>query len=713
MRPKLAPFPLAAKSIDALAYNENISALLVNALDRYGFVELIERKKIEAVIEQYGLRLDTVDRGQLRNVGAQAGFDFILTGVVGRNEGRLFIDLTLIGTHSQKEMYQWSYNFRDGEISSKLEEITAAIIPKIKEAQSSEPVVIPVKAPVVLSAPKDLQVTGSSRTIKLKWNQTGSENVSGYKIYRCTSPDGTYCQLANSPVNSYADENLELNDRFYYKVKALGKDGGESEVSGPVQGSTLVVPHPPVFMHIEPGVRSATMSWYQRPVSGGDAMLIPVQYRIYRSTADKNDYQQVTQLGIGTTAYTDSQLQEGSGYRYYVTALNASGGESEQSAILEVTTVGGVAEVTAVSGKIRKIPLSWQPHAFPGIEGYYVYRSAAKDGPYEKIGRIGSREATSFLDAVDSDNAVRWYRIAGINKDGSETMPGSAASATTRSIPAAPATPQVKSGQARRATVSWLPLGIPEDEKGGYRIFRGDQQQGPYQKIATVPENVTQYEDGSASLKDNSAYFYRVAAINVAGIEGEPSPAAKAVTKSRPEPVKEVSAKSGEVRKVSLNWQQTKEADLREFRVWRKLPGRDNYTLLAATRTAGHVDSGLGDGVTATYAVTVVDNDGLESDLSSRVAATTQPAPSPASGVRLQARDGLTGIVWGRNPEPNVKSYRIYRKGFLGSQKVTETSETEYIYSGKDKIELFVTAVNTDGLESEPSPLVTIESQAR
>jgi fibronectin type 3 domain-containing protein/TolB-like protein len=709
MRPKLACFPLAAKSIDALAYNENISSLLVNALDRAGVVELIERKKIETVIEQHGLRLDTLDQAKLRDLGAQAGFDFILTGVVGRKEGKLFIDLSLIGTHSLKINHTWTHKIGDGEISSKLEEITASIIPIMRAAQNEDSLVTPVKPSPVLSAPSELQASGTSRSIRLKWNQPAAENISGYKIFRSTSSGGAYCQLANSSVNSYSDENLELNDSFYYKVRALGREGGESDFSQAVQGKTIVVPQPPVFMLAEPQVRSAALSWYQRPVSGGDPMLVPVSYRVYRSPADKNDYQQVTQINSGSAAYTDSPLLEGSNYRYYLTSVNASGGESEHSATLEVTTVGGVGEVTAGSGQIRKIPLSWKPHPFASIGGYHVYRSAVKEGPFEKIGRTNSREATDYLDVVDSDSTVRWYRIAGINKDGTETLPGTAVSATTRPIPPAPEAPRVKSGEARRITVSWLASGSP-DEKGGYGIYRSEQEQGSFAQIARVAENVTVYQDSASPLKDNASYWYRIATLNAAGIEGSLSAAVKGVTKARPEAPKGVTAKSGEVRKVSLNWQQNGENDIREYRLWRRQSGK-TFAMLSSTKMLSHVEGGLPDGTLCAYAVTAVDSDGLESDLSVPVEATTAYAPSRASGARLEFRDGVAGIAWGKNPESNVRTYCVYRKGFLGPQKLGETSETEYFYRGTDKVELFVTAVNIEGLESEPSATVTIEKR--
>jgi len=710
MRPKLACFPLAAKSIDAMAYNENISAQLVNSIERTGFVELVERKKIEMVIEQQGLRIDTLDQAKLRESGAQAGFDYVLTGLVGRTEGKLFIELNLIGTHSNKAVANWLYKISDSEISRKIEEIAGQVIPKIKEFQSADNVVVQVQRAPVPAPPRDLQASGSSRSVRLKWAQPGPENVTGFKIFRATSADGAYSPLANSSVTSHSDDNLELNDRFYYKVKALGRGGDESAFSDPVSGGTLVVPQSPVFMQVESSVRSALLSWYQRPVAGGDPLLVPVSYRVYRTAADKGEFQQVAQVTSGTSAYTDAPLLEGFGYRYYLTSVNSAGGESEQSATLEVTTVQAMGELSAASGAIRKIALTWKQHPLASIEGYHVYRSAAQEGPFEKIGRTGARDATSYLDAVACDNCLRWYRIAGINKEGIETLPGKAVSATTRAIPPAPARPQVSSGEPRRATVSWSASGSAEDENGGYRVYRSEEEKGEFTRIAAVAERVYSYQDSSTPLKDNAPYWYRVAAVNGAGIEGLPSEASRGVTKPQPKPPQGVNAKSGEVKRVSLSWLPNSESDIREYRVWRrKKEPAGTYSFLEAAPATGYVETGLGDGVLANYGVTAVDRDGLESLLSQPAEATTERAPSRILGARLELRNGQSGIAWDRNPESDIRYY-VYRKSFLGRQKLGETIETRYFYDAKDKNELFVTAVNTDGLESEPSETVTLEN---
>jgi uncharacterized protein len=339
IRPKLACFPLAAKTIEAMAYNENISALLVNALNRSGAAELVERKKIEAVIEQHGLRFDAPDQAILRGLGGEAGFNFILTGSVGRDQGKLLLDLTLLAAHSPQENHHWNYRIGDGEVAVKLDEITAGILPILRSFDKA-PAAPQATPPAAMFPPQHLQGSGTQRSIKLKWSHPAPERVAAYKIFRATSPDGSYSQVGNSSVPSFSDDSLEFNDSFYYKIKAVGREGGESPFSQAVQGRTTVAPQPPVFMQVEPGIRSAELSWYQRPVSGTDPQLVPVKYRIYRAPLNDPQYQLITEVNGGITTYIDSELPGGPGYRYCLTSVNSAGGESEQSTALQVNASG-------------------------------------------------------------------------------------------------------------------------------------------------------------------------------------------------------------------------------------------------------------------------------------------------------------------------------------------------------------------------------------
>jgi fibronectin type 3 domain-containing protein len=62
-----------------------------------------------------------------------------------------------------------------------------------------------------------------------------------------------------------------------------------------------------------------------------------VGYKIYRSTSGNAQYQLLNPSVIAQTNFTDSAVQSGMTYQYYVTAVDSSGAQSSPSNITEVT----------------------------------------------------------------------------------------------------------------------------------------------------------------------------------------------------------------------------------------------------------------------------------------------------------------------------------------------------------------------------------------
>lgn len=77
---------------------------------------------------------------------------------------------------------------------------------------------------------------------------------------------------------------------------------------------------------------------------------------------------------------------------------------------------------------------------------------------------------------------------------------------------------------------------------------------------------------------------------------------------------------------VHLRWEENDESDFKEYRVYRCLDGEDHYHRIATTKTAKFDDYTVTNGVTYHYAVSAVDKDGNESNLSKDVYDTPRPA---------------------------------------------------------------------------------------
>lgn len=78
----------------------------------------------------------------------------------------------------------------------------------------------------------------SDSQIKLTWQDKASDET-GFDVLRSSSENGQYLVIASLPANSesYIDNGLSENTRYYYKIKA---NGNEEYTSEPVTGTTLL-----------------------------------------------------------------------------------------------------------------------------------------------------------------------------------------------------------------------------------------------------------------------------------------------------------------------------------------------------------------------------------------------------------------------------------------------------------------------------------------
>src|SRR5262249_54565202 len=92
------------------------------------------------------------------------------------------------------------------------------------------------------AAPSNLSASISSNTqINLSWSDNSSDE-SGFKIERKTGINGTYSQIAivGAGVNTYNDPGLNINTRYFYRVRATNA-GGDSAFSNEADATTTLI----------------------------------------------------------------------------------------------------------------------------------------------------------------------------------------------------------------------------------------------------------------------------------------------------------------------------------------------------------------------------------------------------------------------------------------------------------------------------------------
>jgi fibronectin type 3 domain-containing protein len=191
------------------------------------------------------------------------------------------------------------------------------------------------------------------------------------------------------------------------------------------------------------GNTSATLTW--NASSSGN----PTSYSIYRGT--KSDGEVTTAIATpngSTTTYTDTGLQNGKQYFYFVAANNAVGGSPNSNEVSTIPAATGTVPA-APTGLVatpanNSVGLTWNTSA--GATGYSVYRGTSPGG--EAATAIATPSTNSFTDNGVTNGTTYYYKVTARNAAGT-----SAASAEINATPTAGGGATLLS-QGRPATAS-------------------------------------------------------------------------------------------------------------------------------------------------------------------------------------------------------------------------------------------------------------------
>jgi fibronectin type 3 domain-containing protein len=383
---------------------------------------------------------------------------------------------------------------------------------------------------------------------------------------------------------------------------------------------------------------------------------------------------------------------------------------------------GGPARPTrlvAASGEPREVPLRWQPVVVGGVAFYRVLRRDAggghEPGPYVEVGRTADATTATYLDRGGApagrpgrlaDGHTYEYVVTAVAADGSEAR-SEPASATTAPPPAPPDGLDRQPPRAGGVLLTWEPSA--DHTVAGYRVYRSAFAAGPFDVVGEVRGRFsTAFVDSARRLLRLRTYQYRVASVSSAGAEGPASAPVTAWLKPPPLPPLDVAAAGGLARRVRVSWSPGHESDLRAV-VWRAGAGGRWARVAAVEASRGeHVDTGLGDGATFTYRLTVVDTDGLESQPSAIAMATTRPRPPSPREVSAERNPAGVTVRW--QAVAGAVRYRLLRVNAFGRhQAVAEVTGI----SAQDRGEpgrYAVVAIDPEGLESRPSAPVALQA---
>ncbi|MBU1744687.1 MAG: hypothetical protein KJ649_07320, partial [Proteobacteria bacterium] len=304
------------------------------------------------------------------------------------------------------------------------------------------------------------------------------------------------------------------------------------------------------------------------------------------------------------------------------------------------------------------------------------------------------------------------YRITAVEETETETSPSPVASAVTRGKPSMPEQFKALGGLVKRVELSWRASTAEEVE--GYKLYGAKEKEGQLQLLKTLPgrqkDRYTDDSRGYDKLEDGTAYRYRLTTYNRVEVESEPAPAVTVRTKPRPEKVSGVQGESAKAKSVPLRWSPNPEKDIALYHLFRS--GEDgDFERVAKPKETAYLDQGLKDNALYRYRLQAEDKDGLIGDFSETISVRTKARPAIPGGATGGIAEGRSVLTWKEAAEPDIAHYTVYEKTFFGMDKIATVRERKFSEAAptKGKVKVYlITVTDRDGLESDPSPEITI-----
>ena len=204
--------------------------------------------------------------------------------------------------------------------------------------------------------------------------------------------------------------------------------------------------------------------------------------------------------------------------------------------------------------------------------------------------------------------------------------------------------------------------------------------------------------------------------MNIVDVESPGSQVLEVRTKPIPEPVVGFWAESGEVKQVTLSWDQNAEQDIKEYRIYRgDEPNKVTRKLKdVAPEQLYYSHQKLKDGRDYYYSIEAIDVDGLVSTRSEIISASTKPRPQVPSSLDAALDDDSILLSWASNPELDIAHYEISVSGGFtidktGSKVLSAVNSFEFSGLKPGKTAKFkIKAIDDTGLASDSTQTVQV-----
>ncbi len=359
---------------------------------------------------------------------------------------------------------------------------------------------------------------------------------------------------------------------------------------------------------------------------------------------------------------------------------------------------------------INQIALEWKRVEDKRVDGYYIYRSSADNSiKLKRVAEVSNRLATHYTDIELEPNTIYLYKISSKVENGGESVSTNSIKIKTKPTLKPISFIQAIPNLARAVKISWRPHA---SQRTQYYIVQKSLPSNPEWKDIAKLEGRLVVEYIDEDLKDNSVYKYRIKVVTFDGIESIPSKMVEAQTKPLPKFVSKLQASKDLPRKIKLQWEASKTADAKQYKILRSDSVNGYYSEIKRVPAASlsYEDIIEADDKTRFYKIVTIDSDGLESKLtiSAVMGKTLNPPLAPIiNGSSIE--DEHIKIKWEPASDGRAVSYIVHKvinPGSFNPKKIKIKDVKKPFFLDKDvsrgtEYKYSIRAVDKNGLISE------------
>ncbi|QJD80222.1 fibronectin type III domain-containing protein [Spirosoma rhododendri] len=468
----------------------------------------------------------------------------------------------------------------------------------------------------------------STSQLQVFWQDVNVVPVT-FEISRANSAGGTYTVVqADFGQKIFTDNNLSANTQYCYKVRAKNSaglySGYSNEACGTTKAPAPTAPNAPARLSVN-AVSSSQINLQWADLSDNET-----GFQIERAPNSSGTFIKIADLGANATTYSDNGLSGSTQYCYRVRAVNGvgpSGYTDTQCATTPAAPAGVPQNLAATAVSTTQINLSWS--GVSGASGYQLERSSNGNDSWTKIADPAST-ATTYSDQNLTPNTRYFYRIRALNAAGAPGGYSNTADATTPdSPPAAPARLVITSVAYNQISLQWA---AGSANQIGFQLERSPDGSN-WAKLADVAANATTYTDNT--VQPQTKYFYRLRAVNAAGVSGYSSVVDATTPAGPPAAPQNLVATAVSTTQINLSWSAV--ATATNVLVERSPNGNDGWAQIASLPgdATSYADQGRTPNTRYYYRIRATNASGAGPY--SAVANALTPDAPPAAPARLSA----------------------------------------------------------------------------